>query len=371
MIKQIQIADRVNPYFYINQPNNQILLQYDVTEQSLKIVDLYNNSQTPITVGGSSAGNSDTKDNTAQIEALKTQIDMLKAKIDSQTKNPENVPVEEDQPVILNNTDADYVITSNNITQQIKGDVKTLTLIDSNITTPSSILIPISANVSDQMQIKDTTITTNNTTNADVILVRNAKTLTIQNVTFKGTTYNTIMTGQQSTEFLKYMLIDNCNFEDECNHINIWFAGFEDGAVLTISNCHFKTCEQFLCISDFFYKNKVESQKKANKLTVNIINCTIDNYDNSYIEGYGYDYAGIMFIESRNLGEFDALSGVNPFSKVTINIDNLIVKGQKITKDNFQIANGLKTQMMYFYHKQTGCIKYSEHPELFPEINIK
>jgi len=226
-------------------------------------------------------------------------------------------------------------------------------------------------NATDEVSIRGSELSMEQATSSNLLKVTGAESIVIRDTKFTGTTFNTIMTGQNTTNFVKTMLIDNCDFDEDCRHINVWFAGHADDAVLTISNCRFRTSEQFLCIGDF--------ADPGNKLTVNIVNCTVENHDEGSADGaYGYDYAGFMFVESRNIGNYAKLVEKNPFGngKCVINITNLTVKGVRVTEENFNLATGGAGQGMYFYHKQStanhGCIRYSEETkDLFPEITIR
>lgn len=309
----------------------------------------------------------------ANIASIETRLQILEDKVSALNKtNMEVIAADETTSVSVNDSTKDYVV-SGNIAQTVSvvsksAELKNISVImDSNATYTNGNAISIN-NMGDT-EFKSGSVETHKDTSSNAVKVQNSEYIVFKDMTFTGETYNTIMTGQNSTQFVKNMLIDNCNFNEDCKHINIWFGGFNDNAVLTISNCHFKTSEQFLCISDFAGAN--------NKLTVNIINCTIDSYDNAYSNKYGYNYAGFMFIESRNIGNYETFVEANPFgnNKVSINIENLVVKGEKVTTENFVIANGQENQSMYFYHAQSGtpgCIYYNEETKnLFPTITIK
>jgi len=194
---------------------------------------------------------------------------------------------------------------------------------------------------------------------SNLIEVRGADTMVIKDTTFTGDTYNTLMTGQRTTGFLKELTIENCVFDENCKHINIWFAGFQDNAVLTIKNCTFKTCEQFLCISD--HQGAV-----ANNLTVNIENVTIQNYE------VGDAYEGIMLVDDRVCTSEAQLRSVNPFSKVKINLKNVTAGGVKLTQANFGIGTGTTGQQLYYYSKSGGGVyPYNEtNASLFPTVTV-
>lgn len=352
-------------YIYTNKDGLTIINEL---KQERRICDKdYVDTKLDNTKGEQSASNAD-------IASIQSRLDILEEKVSALKKtNTEVIASESNSNINFNDNTKDYILSgetekTSSITCK-SVEIKNMDIsLGSNATLTNGNAVLL--NASEDVEIKSSNIEMNNPSNNNCVKVQNADTLIIRDTEFNGTTYNTIMTGQNSTAFIKYMLIDNCDFNEDCKHINIWFAGHADNAVLTISNCHFKTSEQFLCISDF--------ADSANKLTVNIINCSIDNYDNSNLGGvYGYSYAGFMFIESRNIGNYETLVSKNPFGngKVVINIENLIVKGVKVTEDNFYLANGEANQSMYFYHQQSGkpgCIKYNNTTkDLFPTINIK
>ena len=194
---------------------------------------------------------------------------------------------------------------------------------------------------------------------SNLIEVHGADTVVIKDTTFTGDTYNTLMTGQRTTGYLKEMTIENCVFDENCKHINIWFAGFQEGAILNIKDCTFKTCEQFLCISDFH-------GAEARTLTVNIENVNILNYEKNDA------YEGIMMVDDRVCTSSDQLRSVNPFSKVTINLKNVTAGGVKLTQTNFGIGTGTTGQQLYYYSKKAGGVyPYNEtNASLFPTVNV-
>ena len=336
------------------------------------------NSEVHVTSGdkqewNNKLGKSDLGATSADIAAIFSRLEILEDNVSSLKKtNTEVVAAEADASVVLNDATKDYVISGElKKTSSVTG--KSIEYKNINVNLPEGAALSsgnaVLLKASDDVTIKDGSIGMNQQTSSNCVKIQDAETVVIRDVTFTGATYNTVMTGQNTTKFIKNMLIDNCDFAEDCKHINIWFAGHADNAVLTISNCHFKTAEQFLCLSDF--------ASADNKLTVNIINCTIDNYDDALSEAYGHAYTGFMFIESRNTASYEDLVAKNPFGagKVSINIDNLTVKGTKITEENFVVGNNEANQSMYFYHSKSGvpgCILYSEETkDLFPTITIK
>lgn len=172
---------------------------------------------------------------------------------------------------------------------------------------------------------------------SNLMEVHNADTMTIKGVKFTGQTYNTIMTGQRTADYLSSLTIEDCDFAENCKHVNVWFGGFKDNAVLTIRNCHFATCEQFLCVSDF--------AGKTNKLTINLENVTVDNYEHAD----GDKYSGIILFDDRVCtNEADFLAS-KPFANVTLNISNLTVAGTRMNSENFKLGTDNGDQMVYVY----------------------
>ena len=195
---------------------------------------------------------------------------------------------------------------------------------------------------SPKVDIADSTFVGPTQQSSNLMEVHNADTMTINGVKFTGDTYNTIMTGQRTADYLSALTIENCDFAENCKHVNIWFGGFKDNAVLTIRNCHFATAEQFLCISDF--------AGKTNKLTINLENVTIDNYEHAD----GDKYSGIMLFDDRICTSEDDFLSSKPFANVTLNISNLTVAGVRMNAENFKLGTDGGDQMAYMYCAKSG-----------------
>ena len=333
-----------------------------VTEDGVVLVDELRNVHA---IPSKEQSESDKEQSAADLTAIESRLAMLESKVDAMRKtNVEPVAAEEGAPIAANDATKDFVIagettqTANIVAKSVEMKGLDVNLpADAPLTSNNALLIK----ASDEVVIKNSSMAMDKDKNANVVKVVDATSMTVKDTGFSGTTYNTIMTGQNTTAFLKNMLVDNCDFAEDCKHINIWFAGYQDEATLTISNCHFKGGEQFLCISDFAGTD--------NRLTVNIVNCTIDQYEKD-----GTEYEGIILLDARNVnvGEFESK---NPFGdgKVTINFNNVTVAGEKLTADKFVMGNGGAGQMLYIYKaKEKANVAYSDATaHLFPTINFK
>lgn len=179
--------------------------------------------------------------------------------------------------------------------------------------------------------------------------------LVIKDTVFTGATYNTIMTGQNCTEYIKSLLIENCTFDEDCKHVSIWLASFQDGATITIRNCKFKSCEHILCLSDM--------AGKTNKCKIVLENITIDKYDDEPDA-----YRGIMYCDDRICKSEEEFLESNPFANIELELNNVTAMGTPVTPSNFILGTMDEKQMMYVY-----CAKarktYSD-VSVFPKITV-
>ena len=225
------------------------------------------------------------------------------------------------------------------------------------------------ANTGDAFLLTGETVTINDSnlsgsTNAssNLIKVMEAEETVIDGTEFGGLTYNTVMTGQTTQTFLKKLDITNCVFNEDCKHVNIWAAGLQDGGVVNIKNCTFKTCEQFLCLSDF--------SGTENNVEVNIENVEISQYqqaDDKYKE-----YNGIILLDDRICQSEEEFLDKAPFGKFTIRLTNVTAGGVKLTSDNFTIGSKELGQMLYVYcakAKKTYAYN-SDTAYLFPTVIV-
>lgn len=309
-------------------------------------------------------------------EYLITKLAKLTKEVDA-LKRESSVVINSFNPVIIkpsingdlttNDSTVDAIVSQVEINAQSNVTLKSLDLDDSTISAEYATgqLIQIAAQ--EDVSITNSDIyseTDSNLSASNAIKVLSAEVFKLENVNFTGETYNNIMTGQNTDgHYLKYADIINCNFNDICKHVYIWFAGWQDNAVLNIRNCKFKSCEQMLCLAD--YHGQIN--QFDNKLTVNIENCEIENYEKNDA------YEGFLYCDSRqtNSSNFETL---NPFGngKITININNVTVGGVRLTKDNFLMGTKAAGQMLYLY-RAAGRALYSfdeNTKNLFPTVYV-
>ena len=213
------------------------------------------------------------------------------------------------------------------------------------------------------VRIDESQLTGHTQASSNLIKVFGAETLEVKDTAFVGPTYNTIMTGQNTEVFLKSMVVEGCTFDEDCKHVNIWFAGFQDGGSLVVKDCNIKTCEQAICVSDF--------SGTENKLDITVENVEIETYEN----GEGDKYNGWILFDDRVCSGDAEFTEKAPFGpdKVTLNIKNVTAGGVKITAENFKIGvEGGAGQMMYIFCKAANKVyNYDASTAyLFPKVIV-
>ena len=168
--------------------------------------------------------------------------------------------------------------------------------------------------------------------------------------------YNGIGIGL-STGVAKSILIDNVDFKGTFSNNAICIYGTADNATVTISNCHFTKVSNALRFSN----------RLGGKVTLNIINCTVDEWDTS-------EYAGFVIFQDytsrgKEAGEANNLFGPD---KVTLNITNLTGPNGKVVATNPAEIAGTQNpenQVLYVYVDKDGFITYDE--TRYPKLNIQ
>ena len=287
-------------------------------------------------------------------EIVAAMYEAFESTISTEVEAEEGVPVDINDPeknaVVSGTTDQVVSVVAKN------AQLKNLTAAPA-YTSGNGITVDAEALVVDEG-----TYTGHTQASSNLIIAKNVKTLDLNGVTFNGPTYNTVMTGQVTTEYLKRMTIEDCVFDEECKHVNVWFAGHDEDAILNIKNTTFKTCEQFLCISDFSGVGK--------KLTVNLEGVDIANYEKGTEESPDA-YEGIILLDDRVCTSDADFLEKRPFQNVTLNITNCTAGGVALTADTFKMGNGGVGQMLYVYcAKAKKVYSYAEHPEVFPKVVV-
>lgn len=301
----------------------------------------------------------------ANVESLVARLDALEVKVSDMRKNNiESIVQEKGSVIVADDASKDFIV-SGELDTKSSVTCQSLTLKNLNADMPSGPKnqSAITINALFDVDIKDSELKGNATQAANLIAVDNAEYLTIKNVTFTGDTYNTLMVGQHkefaTNRLPKNILIDNCMFEENCKHINLYLSDLADGAIVTISNCHFAKAEQIICLGAESELNK--------KLTINLFNCIIDNYEHSE----GDEYSGIIYCDSRNLSPFEDFVTAGGFNNTMINIFNVEADGKLLTAENFNMGTKDKDQMLYVYFaKSQKNLNYSEYHDLFPKVTI-
>ena len=207
---------------------------------------------------------------------------------------------------------------------------------------------------SEEVAMKNSTVACNLTGSSNIVEVRNCQYITFRDMVFTGRTYNTIMTGQRSpNQPIKSLTIENCEFKEFADHVNIWAANFADNAVVTINNCHFyDSDEQVLALSN---------ETLAKNVTINMTNCVIDKCET------GDEYEGFILCQDYNTPKTaEGFAERHMFKGMTINLSNVTVRGVRLTKENFKMGTGAAGQMLYVY----GDKLYMYDPEIYPTVNV-
>ena len=353
-------------------------------EDKEKLDNLSNYDDTDINAGLEALRNSKNTDTAyfvTIISKLRREVDALRRAANvtvSNQYNPVIVTVEEGQLVASDNTE-DVIVSNQNIDTKSTVTVKSLDVDNAEIDITYNTANAISIDAQEDISITNTTIESDNPEqkSSNMIRVTSAEVLKLDGVSFSGATYNTIMTGQSTSEFLKYIDILNCDFNEDAKHVNIWIGGWADKAVCNIKNCHFNKMEQVLILGDGHLVNGV-----ANELVINIEDCVIDDYDRPGKEGItanNLKYQGIIGCEAFNngankLNSLEAINEFNPFGKVTINIKNVTAGGVQLTAADFKMGTQTDGQQIWLCFdklpSQSNVVYGEDTKAWFPTVYV-
>lgn len=176
--------------------------------------------------------------------------------------------------------------------------------------------------------------------------------------TMGQTSYNCIEIGLASDSIPSNVVVDGVDFDAALSNNAILVFGVKDNGTITVKNCHFKSVSNVLRFSN---------KANATGVTINIENCTVDQWDSNP------EWAGFFIMEDYTSKDTDAESANNLFGdgKITVNLNNVVWNGTKITGDN--IALGAKTAdtFAYVYYDKTGYISYAGNESRYPTFNVK
>ena len=158
-----------------------------------------------------------------------------------------------------------------------------------------------------------------------------------------------------SEAIAKSIVIDNVNFDGPLSNNAINIFGMANGGVVTIANCHFKKVSNMLRISNRLNTN----------WTINIINCTVDEWDVG-------QYGGAILLQDYVSKSAEEVATRNEFKNLTINIQNLTKPdGTKVVPCDLSTICGTQdnNQLIYVYDSYNGVRAYDE--TIYPTINIQ
>lgn len=194
-----------------------------------------------------------------------------------------------------------------------------------------------------------------------VISINNTEFVNIKDTTFDGTNmYNGIEIGLSNSEYVpKNIMIDNCKFLNKFTHNPISVFKIQNGGTITINNCYF---ENPICL--FRFTNGTNSSN----ITINFNNCEVGNIINNKPSPSG----GLICLQDHLSKTEPEIYETNMFApnKVTINLNNLYLNGNKLVSDVESICGeGLEKIFVCANAKTTGGYVVSDL-QYYPTINI-
>lgn len=291
------------------------------------------------------------------VNSLSDQLRILNDRLSEISKtNKETVAPIAGEPVALNDATKDYTIESD-FDKTLDVVSKSVEIKDATITAaeklPSPKGVAMLIEASEEVAMKNSTVACDLTGSSNIVEVRNCQYITFRDMVFTGRTYNTIMTGQRSpNQPIKSLTIENCEFREFADHVNIWAANFADNAVVTINNCHFyDSDEQVLALSN---------ETLAKNVTINITNCIIDKCET------GDEYEGFILCQDYISKTNEAFETNAMFKNMTINLSNVTLRGVRLTKENFKMGTSAAGQCLYVY----GPTLHVYDERFFPTVNV-
>lgn len=268
----------------------------------------------------------------SNIPILSAKVELLESKVDNLEKSNSEVVETYDGSQELNDETKVYSISNANITNSPSITAKSVILNDSTLTNNA------------RMQIKAENVNINNlqvtggfpkSTSNSVININDTENIIFKDMTFNSSdVYNGIEIGLSSdnSKLPKNIIFDNCRFEGSFSNNAILIFGAQNNATITLNNCYFEKVSNALRLSN---------KSNASGVTVNIINCTVDEWDSNTL------WRGFLICEDYTNTESEAQAEeANLFSpeKIKVNFINLIHNNEKILPSDIVSVCGSKDE---------------------------
>lgn len=299
----------------------------------------------------------------SNIPILSAKVELLESKVDNLEKSNSEVVETYDGSQELNDKAKVYSISNANITNSPSITAKSVILNDSTLTNNA------------RMQIKAENVNINNlqvtgdfpkSTANSVININDTENIIFKDMTFNSSdVYNGIEIGLSSdnSKLPKNIIFDNCRFEGNFSNNAILIFGTQNNATITLNNCYFEKVSNALRLSN---------KSNASGVTVNIINCTVDEWDSNTL------WSGFLICEDYTNTESEAQAEeANLFSpeKIKVNFINLIHNSEKILPSDIVSVCGSKDENQVVVvcidaiHGSDYCINYDANK--FPTITFE
>ena len=299
----------------------------------------------------------------SNIPILSAKVELLESKVDNLEKSNSEVVETYDGSQELNDEAKVYSISNANITNNPSITAKSVMLNDSTLTNNA------------RMQIKAENVNINNlqvngdfpkSTSNSVIKINDTENIIFKDMTFNSSdVYNGIEIGLSSdnSKLPKNIIFDNCRFEGSFSNNAILIFGTQNNATITLNNCYFEKISNALRLSN---------KSNASGVTVNIINCTVDEWDSNPL------WSGFLICEDYTNTESEAQAEeANLFSpeKIKVNFINLIHNGEKILPSDIVSVCGSKDENQVVVvcrdaiQESDYCINYDANK--FPTITFE
>lgn len=268
----------------------------------------------------------------SNIPILSAKVELLESKVDNLEKSNSEVVEAYDGSQELNDEAKVYSISNANMTNSPSITAKSVILNDSTLTNNA------------RMQIKAENVNINNlqvtgdfpkSTSNSVININDTENIIFKDMTFNSSdVYNGIEIGLSSdnSKLPKNIIFDNCRFEGSFSNNAILIFGTQNNATVTLNNCYFEKVSNALRLSN---------KSNASGVTVNVINCTVDEWDSNTL------WSGFLICEDYTNTESEAQAEeANLFSpeKIKVNFINLIHNGEKILPSDIVSVCGSKDE---------------------------